>query len=124
MKDILKKHGNKLTSCMPQVRRYSDNLNSLTTWWDKVALIGKLNSHNVASIILDDLHQTKGKFRSFQSTLLGHLLFEQFKKVIVGNSAKSQVTIDIIIRNLFERTADIGFLATDDDIRRFVLEKK
>lgn len=124
MEDILKKHSNKLTSCMPQVKRYADNLNALTTWWDKVALIGKLNSHNVASIILDDLHQTKVKFRDFQSTLLGHLLFEQFKKVIVGSSAKSQVTIDIIIRNLFERTADIGFLATDDDIRRFLLEKK
>ncbi|MFA9238639.1 MAG: hypothetical protein ACEQSQ_01970 [Candidatus Paceibacteria bacterium] len=33
---------------------------------------------------------------------------------------KSQVAIDILIRNLFERTADIGFLATDDDIRNFI----
>jgi chemotaxis signal transduction protein len=33
---------------------------------------------------------------------------------------KAQVAIDIVIRNLFERTADIGFLATDDDIRSFL----
>ncbi len=33
---------------------------------------------------------------------------------------KSQVAIDILIRNLFERRADIGFLATDDDIRLFL----
>jgi len=34
--------------------------------------------------------------------------------------AKAQVAVDIVIRNLFERTADIGFLATDDDIREFI----
>ena len=33
---------------------------------------------------------------------------------------KAQVAIDVLIRNLFERTADIGFLATDDDIRNFI----
>ena len=36
--------------------------------------------------------------------------------------AKAQVAVDIVIRNLFERTADIGFLATDDDIRRYIRE--
>ena len=33
---------------------------------------------------------------------------------------KSCVAIDVLIRNLFERTADIGFLATDNDIRIFI----
>jgi hypothetical protein len=31
-------------------------------------------------------------------------------------TSKAQVAIDILVRNLFERTADIGFLATDEDI--------
>ena len=31
------------------------------------------------------------------------------------------MAVDIVIRNLFERTADIGFLATDDDIREFLV---
>ncbi|WP_460032701.1 cache domain-containing protein [Megalodesulfovibrio paquesii] len=35
----------------------------------------------------------------------------------------SQVVIDILKRNLFERTADVGFLATDDDIRLFLLQE-
>ena len=34
-------------------------------------------------------------------------------------TSKAQVAINILVRNLFERTADIGFLSTDDDIRAF-----
>jgi len=30
--------------------------------------------------------------------------------------AQARCTIDILVRNLFERTADVGFLATDDVI--------
>ncbi len=33
---------------------------------------------------------------------------------------RAQTTIDILIRNLFERTADVGFLATDDDLVDFM----
>ena len=39
-------------------------------------------------------------------------------------AAIAQVAVDILIRNLFERTADIGFLATDEDIRQFLLEDR
>jgi hypothetical protein len=34
--------------------------------------------------------------------------------------SKAQAAVDILVRNLYERTADVGFLATDDDIRHFV----
>jgi chemotaxis signal transduction protein len=37
---------------------------------------------------------------------------------------KSQISIDILIRNLYERTADIGFLSTDKDIREFLENNK
>jgi chemotaxis signal transduction protein len=40
-------------------------------------------------------------------------------KSALEQAIKAQITIDILVRNLFERTADIGFLATDDDLRRF-----
>ena len=35
---------------------------------------------------------------------------------------KASVAIDVLIRNLFERTADIGFLATDNDIRINIID--
>ena len=31
----------------------------------------------------------------------------------------AQCAIDILVRNLYERTADVGFLATDDTVREF-----
>ncbi|MGE4516085.1 MAG: chemotaxis protein CheW, partial [Arcobacteraceae bacterium] len=42
-------------------------------------------------------------------------------KVVNEMRSKASVSVDIVIRNLFERTADIGFLATDDDIRNFLI---
>jgi len=38
-------------------------------------------------------------------------------------TSKAQVVVDIIIRNLYERTADVGFLSTDNEIRQFILGK-
>lgn len=35
--------------------------------------------------------------------------------------ATAQCSIDVLVRNLFERTADVGFLATDDVLRESAL---
>ena len=34
----------------------------------------------------------------------------------VGKDIAARYAIDILVRNLFERTADVGFLATDADL--------
>lgn len=78
------------------------------------ALLGQLGDINI------DIGKTKDNFLNLTSTLLNHLSEQTIKKVTQEMSFKAQVTIDILIRNLFERTADIGFLATDDDIRKFI----
>lgn len=48
-----------------------------------------------------------------------HLGTETHKKTVLACEARAQVATDILVRNLFERTADIGFLAADDIIRRY-----
>jgi hypothetical protein len=108
---------------MPEVKRYESRLGALNDWWGKIALIGKINSHNVASTILDDMSLTKDKFGELQHKLTHNLLIENLQKLVLDNSSKAQVAIDLLIRNLFERTADVGFLATDDDIRTFLSNK-
>lgn len=120
MKTMIKSYQAKFMSVMPQVKQYAIKLDSLNDWWGSVALIGKINSHRLAAVILDDMQATKEKFGELHSNLIDNLLFEHVNKVVVNNAAKAQVTIDILIRNLFERTADVAFLATDDDIRRFI----
>ncbi|MGR9046203.1 MAG: cache domain-containing protein, partial [Gammaproteobacteria bacterium] len=122
MKTILDANKNKLLAAMPAVKSYEARLASLNDWWGKIALIGKINSHNVASTILDDMSLTKGKFGELQKKLTHNLLVENLQKLVLDNASKAQVAIDLLIRNLFERTADVGFLATDDDIRDFLAE--
>ncbi|MFY9081941.1 chemotaxis protein CheW, partial [Aliarcobacter butzleri] len=94
--------------------KYKDELGTLSSSWDMLALLGQLGDINI------DIGKTKENFLNLTSTLLNHLSFQQIKKVTQEMRFKSQVTIDVLIRNLFERTADIGFLATDDDIRLFL----
>ena len=120
MNTLLETHSAKLLSAMPVVKSFESKLASLNDWWGKIALIGKINSHNVATTILDDMHRTQNKFGELQKQLTRNLLIENVQKLVLDNSSKAQVAIDLLIRNLFERTADVGFLATDEDIRAFL----
>ncbi|WP_258315711.1 cache domain-containing protein [Aliarcobacter cryaerophilus] len=96
------------------VDKYKDELGTLNSSWDILSLLGQLGDINI------DIGKTKENFLNLTSTLLNHLSIQQIKKVTQEMNFKSQVAIDILIRNLFERRADIGFLATDDDIRLFL----
>ncbi|QKF58893.1 chemotaxis protein CheW [Aliarcobacter lanthieri] len=98
------------------VDKYKDELTALNSSWDILSLLGQLGDINI------DIGKTKENFLNLTSTLLNHLAIQQIKKVTQEINFKSQVAIDILVRNLFERRADIGFLATDDEIRGF-LEK-
>ena len=96
------------------VDKYKDELGTLSSSWDMLALLGQLGDINI------DIGKTKENFLNLTSTLLNHLSEQQIKKVTQEMKFKASVTIDVLIRNLFERTADIGFLATDDDVRTFI----
>ena len=110
----IKKELYPLIKHIEDVDKYKDELGQLSTSWDMFALLGKLGDINI------DIGKTKENFLNLTSTLLNHLSEQEVKKVTQEMKFKAQVAIDILIRNLFERTADIGFLATDDDIRHFI----
>ncbi len=120
MKKLVQDNKARLLEILPLVNHYKSRLDSLGEWWGKIALIGKINSLNVAATILADMEETKGKFSELQHNLIHNLLEENLKKLILSDTSIAQVAIDVLIRNLFERTADVGFLATDDDIREFL----
>ena len=120
MEFILSSNQIQLKSAIPLVTNYEQQLLALDQWWGKISLIGKINSQNVSGSILDDMQLTKDKFSALQGCLIQNLLKEHLQKRIADDNNKSQVAIDILIRNLFERTADVGFLATDEDIRAFL----
>ncbi|MFS1701710.1 hypothetical protein [Alteromonas sp. AMM-1] len=120
MEALLRQNKNNLIGLFQSVNRHKINLGSLNTWWDKVALIGKINSLNVPQSLLMNMLETKAEFAELQATLIENLLAEQLEQQHRRNKAIAQVIVDIPNRNLFERTADVGFLATDADLIAFL----
>ncbi len=54
-------------------------MQSLSIWWDKITLIGKINSYNIAETIINDMEETKYKFSELQESLIYNLLLEHLK---------------------------------------------
>lgn len=120
MDDFLTTNQEIMKRAIKEVDQYDQDLKGLSNWWEKIALIGKINSFEVASTILQDMDDTLGQFNILQERLIESLINEHTRKIIVQNSSRCQMAIDVLIRNLFERTADIGFLSTDYDVINFL----
>jgi hypothetical protein len=103
---------------MENVNEYADELTSLSKTWENLEFLSQFGNTKT------NLSYTKSQFSALTSKLLGHLAQETLNKTARQMQMKSQVAIDVLIRNLYERTADIGFLATDDTLREFVINTK
>ena len=112
------KHLEGLFRHMPAMTDYRDDLRSLGTQWDLLTILGQMSGTGM------DMTATRQGFQKLTSALLVQLGLETLNKTVREIGGKAQVAVDIVIRNLFERTADIGFLATDDDIRAFLKTAK
>lgn len=104
----------KLSQYMPEVAKYNSELDSLSERWNLLTLLGGMSNTGM------DMSHTREAFEGLTEQLLVKLCEERLKKLSSEMHSKAQVAVDIVIRNLFERTADIGFLATDDDIREYM----
>ncbi len=103
-----------LINHMTDVEGYREELRILGNQWDLLTILGQMSGTGM------DMTETRLGFQRLASELLGQLGLETLKTTVQEIGSKAQVAVDIVIRNLFERTADIGFLATDDDIRQFL----
>jgi chemotaxis signal transduction protein len=102
-----------LLKWMPAVVEYRQRLASLQGAWDNLALLSHLGDDGT------NLSSTREAFETLASHLVTHLGTETHLKTVLACESRAQVAIDILVRNLFERTADVGFLAADDAIRKF-----
>ena len=102
-----------LLKWMPAVVDYRQRLASLQGAWDNLALLSHLGEDGT------NLSSTREAFEKLAARLVSHLGAEICQKTVLACHARAQMAIDILVRNLFERTADVGFLAADDDIREF-----
>jgi len=114
MKQVDPKQFSSLFQYMQNVMEFKTTLNDVSKTWDQLILLSQLGSTGL------NMSHTKANFNNLTEELISHLAEATLDKVVNEMGSKAQVAVDIVIRNLFERTADIGFLATDDDIRDFI----
>ena len=99
---------------MQGVEDYREVLGKLQGAWDILTLLGQLTGAAA------EMSGTREAFQHLTGDLLNHLGKETRRKAVADLRGKAQIGIDILVRNLFERTADIGFLSADDDIREYL----
>src|SRR5580704_892655 len=88
---------------MAIAEEYGGILQHLQSVWDNLSLLGQLSGTGT------DMSDTRRAFSELASSLLNQLGTEALKKCLQETTSKAQVAINILVRNLFERTADIGF---------------
>lgn len=97
---------------MDSVNGHRETLQRLQDNWDHLTLLGQMSG------IAADITATGEAFKSLSGQLLNTLAHRLLDNVVQQLQGKAQVAIDILVRNLFERTADVGFLATDTTVRQ------
>jgi chemotaxis signal transduction protein len=107
-----------LVSRMPAVDEYRESLLRLQGVWDSLSMLGQMSG------TLPDIGATRAAFQSLSEDLLDSLGRSLLTNVAQRMRSQAQVAIDILVRNLFERTADIGFLSTDSQLRDVVRASK
>ncbi|TCS37415.1 chemotaxis signal transduction protein [Paucimonas lemoignei] len=105
---------------MRDVTRCEQSLHELNLMWRMIEASAKMNCPNEAKAILPTMAATREGFNRLEQELVTSLVREKVATVLAKIGAKAQYVIDIVVRNLYERTADVGFLATDRKLCEFV----
>ncbi|MET0268449.1 MAG: chemotaxis protein CheW [Duganella sp.] len=79
-----------------------------------------MNCPAEARLLLPAMVATRTGFAHLEQALIANLVQEKVRHVLAELGTQARYAIDILVRNLFERTADVGFLATDVELCRFV----
>lgn len=89
------------------------NLEVLQKTWNNIVLTGKPNGLAEKPDLLASLNQVGDEFEKLRHELLDAFSHAGQRETAVELGMRAQISVDILIRNLFERTADVGFLAED-----------
>ena len=105
---------------MRDVIRCEQSLHELNLMWRMIEASAKMNCPLEAKAILPTMAATRAGFNRLERELVTSLVREKVATVLSEIGTKAQYVIDIVVRNLYERTADVGFLATDNELCAFV----
>ena len=92
---------------MHSLNDHREALAALSATWDTLALLAHLSN------LRADMSEVRRSFGQLADDLLGCLADEMLALAEETLGHQAQIAGDVLVRNLFERTADIGFLAAD-----------
>jgi chemotaxis signal transduction protein len=95
------------------------DLRELAVIWQMIESSAAIGCPGEAEAILGTLIDTRQRFDALQARLIEQMALENRAEIGDDLRDNAQCAIDILVRNLYERTADVGFLATDDAVREF-----
>ncbi len=104
---------------MRDVSKCEQSLHELNLIWRLIESSARMNCPREAGAILPTMAATRLRFQQLEIELVINLAREKLRNVHAALATKSGYVIEIVVRNLFERTADVGFLATDGALCAF-----
>lgn len=105
---------------MRDVGKCEQSLHELNLNWRMIESAAKLNCPQESQAILPAMAATRATFRQLEEELVRNLVQQKLRNMLDELATRAQYVIDIVVRNLYERTADVGFLATDHELCSFV----
>jgi len=105
---------------MASLQRLQKSFKRLNLSWQVIETTARVVSPVEASGFIGTLSHTRAEFNRLADEMV-----EQISATYLANGqrdlqSRAQVAIDILVRNLFERTADVGFVATDGPLCNFI----
>lgn len=116
-----------LLGFLPEVTGYNEMFKALNRRWSCAITAGMIEAGKMEadaarlfSPLIQDMRHTKEDYGRTQKQLVDAILIEMSQNVVSQIVDAAKFTINILKRNLFERTADVGYLATDSEIVDFI----
>lgn len=105
---------------MRQVARCESSLQQLNLMWRLIESCARMNCAQEAQALLPMMAETRSGFEQLEQDLVQSMVAQAVAGVMAGLASQAQHLIDTLVRNLYERTADVSFLASDALLCRFV----
>lgn len=105
---------------MKDASHCEQSLHELNMMWRMIESSAKMNCPEESHTIIPTITAAKDGFQQLEKELIGNLVQQNIDNVVLEIATKAHYVIDLVVRNLYERTADVGFLSTDEELCLFV----
>ncbi len=112
-------HADQLLPHMRRVQVAERDLCDLSVLWHMIETSAAIGCPDEVSSLMPTLVNTRERFDAMRTRLVERMVDENCAALGDDLGARAQCAIDILVRNLYERTADVGFLATDGPVVEF-----